>query len=514
MLQSITIQNLGLVQDLHLEFENGFTTLTGETGAGKSFFCRGIELAMGGRAKEKFAEKTVLELEWNNIIFRRVFQKGRSRFFIDDEPCGLKEGQKNFASSINMHSQHDNLFLKQKNAASTIFNFSLANQSVVENFSNAYQKYITAKKAEVVLKKELEILSIQKDFLEFQSQKMAKIEFSAEELNEAQNILLSGDNAPERKKALEESIEMLAGEGDSVLGLLDKTQGLLQKNFPEEAKKIDDFFISIPSLVQILEEKIPHDDGSKQIAQNLIDKVDKWRKEFGAASIEALLEKKESIDSQLKKIEILSDEVLDQEERTKSEKKNATHYAQELSNARKNQQKIFEDTLSQKCSELGMPVAIFKVDFSPCILSPYGIEETDFLFSANKNQAPASLRKIASGGEIARITLALKNFWPPETTMIFDEIDTGVSGHIAEKMAEEMKSLAKNRQIFAITHLPQIAAKADHHFVVEKTHFKNHTQTTIRKVEGKERVEIIANMLSGENVTEEARAAAKKLLEA
>ncbi len=513
MLKRVQINNFGLVKEVNLEFKSGFTAITGETGAGKSFFTKALQLGFGGRSKEKNSLKSIIEIEFGDTIFRRILEEKRSRFFIDDIPEKTQTGQDFILKHLDFHGQNDHLFLKKPESAEVLLDNSLDNLDIKKNFIKAFLEYSELKKEIKSLQKEFSEFQNQQEFWEFQLEKMNPIKFSINDLGLAEALVQTGEEDLKIKPLILESIELLAGEEHSLLSGLDRAEILLADIDPKMAEKIRPYFSEISQIVQELEKKIPEENFELESAQDLISKINKWQKKFNVASPQALLEKKFSLQENLKHLKDLEEKIIKAEEVSKDKYKIALELAENLSTERKKIQKTFGEKVQKKCRTLGMLPAKFEVKFTSQELSIHGTEIVEFYFSANKAQSLKPLSQTASGGEIARITLALKHFWPVESTMIFDEIDTGVSGAIAEKMADEMQELSQNKQILAITHLPQIAAKADHHFVVEKKHLENTTQTTIREVFGDERIEILASMLSGSEITEEAREAAKKLLE-
>jgi len=513
MLKKVSIQNFGLIKDLDLSFKSGFTAITGETGAGKSFFTNALQLGFGGRAKEKFSDRCVVEVEFQEKIFRRVLQSGKSRFFIDDIPEKNISGQDFVQTYLDFHGQGDNLFLKNPDSASILLDNSLENVKVKSDFESKFKAFKKAKKILKDLVSEFSEFQNQREFWEFQMEKMAEINFSLEELEQAEISVSSQKDNLKLKPLILQTIDVLAGENESVLSKLDIAENNLREIDTEMAEKLGAFFPEITKIVQKLEKKIPEENIDLEASQEFILKVNRWQKQFAVGSPEALLEKKFTIAENLKYLQNLEQQIIQAEKVLEEKRKLAEVSAQKLSAERKKNQKSFGSLIQEKCRNLGMLPARFEVRFFPQDLGAQGLERVEFYFSANIEQELRPLSQTASGGEMARITLALKHFYPQKSTMIFDEIDTGVSGAIAEKMADEMKSLSQQKQIFAITHLPQIAAKADHHFVVEKTHFKNFTQTTIRELQPEERIEVLAGMLSGDKVTREAILAAKKLLE-
>ncbi len=550
MLKQISIKNLGLVENENINFFDGFTVITGETGSGKSFFCNAIKLGMGERAKNIFlssenTERTVIELELKNKIFRRVLEENKSRFFIDDIPETLKVGQAFTSQFFHMHSQHDNIFLKQPEAATEIFDRCLSEeaQKVKAEYTKLYQFFLDTQLELDRKTQELEKQILQKDFWEFQQEKMQKIQFTQEELQSAEKIIQNSAFSLDTKESIEESIEILAGEGNSVLSLLDTVEVHIRKlekaenirnrkskeeieeteetgeieNREEEKKnigqKLQHIFTEVQDIITALESDLPSGVNEEEIseAQALISQISRWCKEFGVISPEQLFEKKETLEKNLEAIKILESDKNKLREKKENILQKLSELADVLSQARAEKREEFGILIQKKCRTMGMEKAIFTVHLKPVEICKYGKEQVEFLFSANQN-AVQNLSFSASGGEIARITLALKQFFPEGTTMIFDEIDTGVSGAIAEKMALEMKNLSDTRQIISITHLPQIAAMASHHLVVEKTHLAEKTVTRLRYVTGDERVEVLAKMISGECLTEEALHQAKKLL--
>jgi len=527
MLRQISVKNLGLVENENITFFDGFTVITGETGSGKSFFCNAIKLGMGERAKNTFFggdtenNRTVVELELKNKIFRRILEKNKSRFFIDDVPESLKNGQEFSSKYFHMHSQHDNIFLKQPEAATQIFDRSLSekNRIIKKEYLELYQEYLDIK---LELSKKIEALEknmLQKDFWEFQLEKMQKIQFTLEELESAEFIIKNSSFSVDTKEIVEESIEILAGEGNSVLSLLDTVEtsiNRLEKSSNKKtnnSEKLNIIFTQVQDIIANLESELPDGLNEQEIAeaQNFVSQVSRWSKEFGVISPQQLFDKKQKLEDNLENIKNLEDEKNKYEEEKNKKFEQLEKLADILSEARAERKDEFAGLIQEKCRIMGMEKAVFQLKLKPVEICKYGKEQVEFLFSANQNEVQ-NLSFSASGGEIARITLALKQFFPENTTMIFDEIDTGVSGAIAEKMAHEMQKLAENRQIIAITHLPQIAAMARHHLIVEKIHLENKTVTKLRYVTGAERVEIVAKMISGENVSDEALDQAKKLL--
>ncbi len=511
MLKKISIKNLGLVENEEITFSSGFTVITGETGAGKSFFCNAIKLGIGERAKNFFDGRTVIDLDLNEYNFRRILENKKSRFFINDIPESLKEGIKISSEIFHMHSQHDNMFLKKPEAATALFDSALENKEVKNIFQKTFIKYKEEKKKLEILQEEIKEKNIQKEFWEFQLQRMEKINFSLETFEKAKLFMKKSQISLEKSQEISYCINLLAGEGESILSQIDTAEEYI-KNIDENIrKKMQPLFSIIPELIDDLEKLLPKNDEKRDEYKQLIHQVETWIQEENVADAQKLFEKKEKLEKNIELLAEYEQKVLEQEYSVEILKDKVLGFAKNLSDERKKIQKKFSEQIEEKCKKMGMEKAQFKVAFSETDLCKYGNEQVQFLFSANQEQTLHNISEIASGGEIARITLALKQFFPHGTTLIFDEIDTGVSGSIAEKMAKEMKKLSEKRQIISITHLPQIAAMADHHLIVEKTHHENKTVTQLRYVTGDEKIETIAKMISGEIVSEEALQTAKKL---
>lgn len=513
MISNISIQNLGLIENSSLCLKKGFTVITGETGAGKSFFCKALEIGMGSRIQKMPTEKTIVEVECFHHIFRRVIDQGKSRFFIDDIPETLEKSEEILKDKFYFHRQHDTQFLNEHGSAAKIIDEAMPKKEDAILFKKAFDEWKKEKKIEETLQKELEKMEEQEAFWVFSLEQMKDITYTKEEIEYAESLIHDYEAQIDRKKYIEIALQSLSTSPDSAITQIQKAEEALQKINHEGAKTLSSFVFPIAEIIRTLEKENPSQGEEIENAKIFLEKIRKWTKQYGVISPLHLLEKKQTLEEHIVQIEEKRIEKINQSEKTKKYYEKALQAATKLSESRKEFIPYFENTITKTCQELGMPPAQFVVECKDCELCSSGKEHVTFLFSANKNQALSPLSTVASGGEKSRIMLALYQFTQEDSVLIFDEIDTGVSGAIAEKMAIMMQNLSKNRQVIAITHLPQIAAKANYHIIVEKNHSENKSTTILKNISGEERILAIASMLSGERITEEAKETAKKLLE-
>lgn len=513
MISHITIENLGLIKNTSCAIQKGFTAITGETGAGKSFFCKALEIGLGSRISRIPDHKTVVEIKCFGHVFRRVMDKGKSRFFIDDLPEPLEKAETILEGRFHLHRQHDTQFLSSVSAPADLLDAAMQHPELKKQFQQAYSAWRKQKKEWEHHTEALEKMKDQQAFWQFSLDQMSEVSCTEEEIEQAEHIIRTQTDNAHTKEYIAKAITALSSEDFSALSSLQTAEEALKKIGHEGSDAIGACIGSIVDLVGKLEKQTPTDDGSFDAAKLMLSQVQKWCKQHGVISITDLIRKKENLVQKLQQIEHEETTCEELAQKTKELYDTAINAAKLLSEARKAFIPHFEKTITKSCQELGMPPARFIVQATPGEMTSSGIETIDFLFSANQNQTPLPLSSVASGGEKSRIMLSLHQFIADDSVIIFDEIDTGVSGAIAEKMADMMKKLSQTRQVIAITHLAQIASKADHQLVVEKTHMDHETVSQMRYVEGVERQKAIASLIAGETITEEAMHAARILLQ-
>ena len=550
MLKSLYIKNYALIDSLEIDFEAGFSVITGETGAGKSIILGALSLILGQRADVKaikqgenkcviegsfdvsaydlkeFCDEKGIEYDSANYILRReILSTGKSRAFINDSPVGLNELKELGSRLIDIHSQHQNLLLADSRFQMQVVDALAGNKSLLKEYQQAFHQYQQAEKALEELKALVQKGKEEEDYLRFQYESLheaALQEGEQEEFESEQEML---NHAEEIKSALYKIHSLLDDDEHGIVtGLKDSlsaSQSLI-KVFPRAsdiAQRLDTAYIDLKDLASEMERlagDVEFNPERLSFVQSRLDLIYSLQKKYHVSSVSELLslyrdlgEQIGTIDSSDQQVEILEKELLQKSERLLS-------LAERLSESRMSVTYKLEKELIDKIAYLGMPNIRFKCQITaedkPNI---YGVDNLLFLFSANKNTPLQPVADIASGGEISRLMLCLKSMIAGATalpTIIFDEIDTGVSGEIADKMGQIMLGFGQNMQVIAITHLPQIAAKGKAHYKVYKHDKEDSTITNLVRLTNTERLEEIARMLSGSTVTDAAIENAKVML--
>ncbi len=551
MLRTLTIQNYALIDKLDISFEKGFTTITGETGAGKSIMLGAIGLLLGQRADirsikagasrctveatfetasynlQDFFRENNLEYDGNECILRReITTNGKSRGFINDTPATLNQMKALGDKLIDIHSQHQNLLLNREDFQLEIVDIISNDTPVLENFRKAYQEHRKCAEKLEELKKSTEMTAsersyiliqldrIQKlnltpdmqDTLEEQREKLTHAEEILEGLNQINNSLYQDDNSIlSTLKTNKRTIELIGGHYSKAREWGERIENCyieLKDIAGEIDKDLEDFSFNPQELLSINE---------------TLDEINSLEHLYKVNTVQGIMDIAESFRT---KLNAENDNKMLIEDLSKEESelaRKAVEKAQKLTEARKKTASLIEKEMIESLKQLGMPNIRFKVDISPLEkMTSMGTDSVAFLFTANKNANMENVADIASGGEIARVMLSLKALIADTVqmpTIIFDEIDTGVSGDIAERMARIMEGMGRNgRQIISITHLPQIAALGATQYKVYKKDNETETTSHIRKLTDQERIDEIAHMLSGSTLTDAAIENAKELL--
>lgn len=549
MLKALTIKNFALIDDLQVDFNNGLTIITGETGAGKSILLGGLSLILGKRAdlssimdtsKKCVIEATFdianynlkslfksedLDYESITIIRREILPSGKSRAFVNDTPVNLDSLQILGERLLDIHSQHESLQLTNDDFQFLVIDALANNTSILQEYAADLSRYKN-------LQKEL------KDLFEQKTEAVKEYDYNSFLLNELEDAnLVEGEfetleeeyetlnNIEEIREKLTMSHQLLGNDEIGVLKHLTEIKNQLSKlsgyaiKYKDISERInsslielDDVFSEIENAQELLEadpNRLEAVNNRLQILHNLMQK-------HSVLDVHELIQIKEGLKEKVSITENLDDIIADKENEVEAL---VNQLDDKASTIHKNRTKILPGLIQQLediLSTLGMPNAKFNVKLKPTeSYFSNGKDELEFLFSANKGGQLNELKKAASGGELSRIMLAIKSILSKYTqlpTIMFDEIDTGVSGEVSNKMASIMQQMSKTMQVFTITHLPQIAAKGDTHFKVFKEDVNNATQTQLKKLNPEERIVEIAQMLGGVNISNSAIAHAKQLL--
>ncbi len=551
MLQKLTIKNYTLIRQAEIGFQPGFTAITGETGAGKSILLGALSLLLGRRAdpsvlqdKSKkcviegsfdlhrldlhgFFEKNDLDDEPETLLRREILPSGKSRAFINDTPVGLNLLRQLGDRVVDIHSQHQTLLLNESGFQLELFDAFVNHPDVKNHYLTLYHRFKESEKKLEALHRKNEQSKRDEDYFRFQLNELDAASLDPEELTqlEEKNRLLS--HAVEINSATDEAIHRLKENDFSVLEQLGQLKEIFAKisdlhpDINTFFERLDSAIIELSDLASEMERfaSLSEFDPSElhQVAERL-DTLYALQQKHHVPDMEALMALREEYRRKLENISGLEEEMKAEEQKLAALTRQLDAAAAKLQDARKKKIPPFEKEVEQVLKQLGMKEARFKVVMTPLdTFSPTGKEQVIFVFAANKGGALLPIAKTASGGELSRLMLALKSLIHQTgilPTIIFDEIDAGVSGDIAGKLGNILKKMSKKIQVISITHLPQIAARADHHFKVFKRTDHAITLSEIALLNDAQRLEEIAKMLSDEKITQASRAAAAELLKA
>lgn len=550
MLRSLYIKNYALIDSLEIDFESGFSVITGETGAGKSIILGALSLILGQRADIKaikqgeskcviegsfdvsaydlraFCEEKGIEYDPDSYILRReILSTGKSRAFINDSPVSLTDLKELGGQLIDIHSQHQNLLLSDTRFQMQVVDALAGNKELLSRYQQAFHQYKQSEKALAELREAVRKSKEEEDYLRFQIESLTEAALQEGEQEELEDELETLTHAEDIKSALFKIHSLLSDDDKGiVLGLKEglNTSQQLAKVYArseEISERLQTAYIDLKDLASEMD-KLANDVefNPERLAfiESRLDLIYTLQKKYHVNAVSELLALYEEFKQKIENIESSDQQVeaLEKEVHEKSEKVFAL--AKQLTDSRTSITDSFEKDLTDRVAYLGMPNIRFRSEIitekHPNI---YGLDSVLFQFSANKNVPLQPVAEIASGGEISRLMLCLKSMIAGATalpTIIFDEIDTGVSGEIADKMGEVMREFGKNMQVLAITHLPQIAAKGKAHYKVYKSDDEHTTTTNLVRLSDEERLTEIARMLSGSTVTEAAIQNAKVML--
>ena len=549
MLTSLTIKNYALIDMLKVNFDGAFNIITGETGAGKSIILGALGLILGKRADlsllrnktqkcvvegifnvesyrlAEYFEKFDLDYEHVSIFRREITPNGKSRAFINDTPVNLTVMQQMASRLIDIHSQHQSLDLGNQIFQLRLVDIVAGVGKELKSYKYVFAEFNDVKIKLGQLKEKAEKEKLELDYLEFQWNQLEEsklVDGEQEQLEEEQEFLSHAEEIKSIFSNLQEILEgnerSLLSELKSGIGLLNKA-GTYLKDAEALADRLESSYLELKDISEDVERISENTDVNPQQLEFVKDRLDllySLQQKHHVSSIRELIDLKNNFEKQIGNIAEYDDEISKLEKRQTQLNEQLHGAAQKLTQKRQNSfQKINKD-VKDTLQQLGMPHARFQIELSEKTdFSPTGKDEISFLFSANRGGEMDEISKVASGGETSRLMLALKAIIATKNelpTIIFDEIDSGISGEIALKMGNILKEFSKHTQIINITHLPQIAGKGDAHFVVYKEERSSETFTSIRRLNDDERVVEIASLLSGENPSESALHAAKELI--
>lgn len=550
MLKHLYIKNFALIDELDIELHPGFSVMTGETGAGKSIILGAIGLLLGQRADSKSikqgADKCVIEAHFdlsrydmqdffsendidydeNDCIVRReLTANGKSRAFINDVPVQLSMMRDLGDRLVDIHSQHQNLLINKQDFQLNVVDIIADDLTDLEAYNKSFLLYQTTKKSLDALKEEIERNRQNMDFLQFQCDELSQANLLENEQEDLEQRSETMSHSEDIKRALYEADNALSAEGSGVVDSLRKALMALksiERVFPtisDSIQRIDSAYIELKDLSQEINDQldqIEFDPAELDAINNRLDKLYDLEKKYHVDTIAELILQHQELKRKLNDLESSDDVLADLQLKVDTLMGQAKEYADVLTKRRKKAAQHIEQVMQESLSQLGMPHVRFKIQISEKPLGQMGQDSISFYFSANASTPLQPVSQVASGGEVARVMLSLKAMISGAVklpTIIFDEIDTGVSGVIAEKMAEIMKDMGNHdRQVISITHLPQIAALGTTHYKVEKEETAEGTKSRLKELTMEERVTEIAQMLSGSEVSEAAVQNAKQLL--
>ena len=550
MLRQLYIKNFALIDTLDMAFHDGFSVITGETGAGKSIILGAIGLLLGQRADSKTlkqgADKCVIEAHFDlsnyqmkpffeqneieydaadTIVRRELTASGKSRAFINDTPVALTLLKELGEQLVDVHSQHQNLLLSKQDFQLSVVDILAKDSAQLSDYQSAFAAYQQTARRLENLREEIAEGRQQADFLQFQYDELLAARLTDGEQEELEQKSETMSHAEEIKSALYEAETALSGEASGVLSQLKHAVSTLQsvaRVFPdaaELAERMDSSYIELKDVASEVSSRLADIDFDPAELDRINDRLDRiydLQKKYRVESVAELLALQQELEQKLGQIENSDEAVAELEQKLKALQAECQQKADTLSRLREQAARQIEQEMQQRLVPLGMPHVRFQVAIVREPFSRSGQDRVSFLFSANTSTALQPVSQVASGGEIARVMLSLKAMISGAVklpTIIFDEIDTGVSGRVAEQMAQIMHEMGSHdRQVISITHLPQIAALGAHHYKVYKDETAQGTTSHMQRLMADERVQEIAQMLSGSNVTAAAIENAKQLL--
>ena len=551
MLRQLYIRNFTLIDELDITFKPGFSVITGETGAGKSIILGAIGQILGNRADarmvkagcdkcvieahfdlsnydmESFFDDNDIDYEPEDCIIRRELKaNGKSRAFINDTPVALTTARELGQQLVDIHSQHQNLLLQKEDFQLNVVDIIAHNSQLLNDYRTLFDGYAKAKAALREKEEECEKDRANEDFLRFQADELVKAQLVDGEQEELEQELETLSHAEDIKGALFDADNLLSGDDrcitQSCKTMLSRLSdiGDVYPAIRQVTERIDSAYIELKDIardISNLAESIDFDPARLTMSNERLDTIYTLQKKHHVESVAELIAIRDSLTARLNDITNSEDMLEDMRRQVEDMHRKATEAAARLTESRQEAARHVTEQLLAQMTSLGMPNARFEIKFETKELAVDGADRISYMFSANKNVPLEPIAQVASGGEVARVMLSLKAMISGAVklpTIIFDEIDTGVSGRVAEMMAQIMRQMGRaDRQVISITHLPQIAALGTTHYKVEKTDTDDTTISRMRMLGHDERITEIAQMLSGSNISDAAIENAKSLLE-
>lgn len=550
MLKSLFIRNFVLIDELDIHFDNGFSVITGETGAGKSIVLGALSLVLGERADTKsiqsgsekciieavfdistynleaFFRENDLEYEATECLFRReLYSSGKSRAFINDSPVQLAIVKALGARLIDVHSQHQNLILADTHFQLNVVDLMAHTEKLLSIYRTEYNHYLSVCNALSELQEKVRTTRNEEDYVRFQFEELDVARLQAGEQTDLEQELDTLSHTEDIKTVLYKVTDLLNGENHSVVSSLKEAISSVEQlstYYPkaeEYVERLRSSYIDMSDLASetdVLKDDIEFSPERLEWVNERLNTLYSLQQKHRVSTVEELIEKRDEFGAQLQAIDSFDEELDRLTVQQQASYQLLIKEADEITKLRKKAAGAIEKQLTERMVLLGMPNTRFQISFtSKNKPSPDGMDDVGFLFSANKNEPLKPVAQTASGGEISRLMLCIKSMiagYAALPSIIFDEIDTGVSGEIADKMAGIMQELGTKMQVITITHLPQIAAKGKAHYFVYKEDTPERTFTRIRRLNDNERIDEIARTLSGAEKTQAAIDNAKVLL--
>jgi DNA repair protein RecN (Recombination protein N) len=548
MLKEVSIQNFAIIDDLKVTFQPQLNVITGETGAGKSILLGALGLVLGERAdgsmlmnKERkcviealFEQNNTAIKEWlsaedidisNEIILRReINSNGKSRAFVNDTPVNLQQLKQLSSMLVDLHQQFDTLELGEAYFQREVLDAIAGASKEAASYHQLYVQFSNEQKELQLLKEQQQAAQKEKDYHQFLLEELEHASFKENELEQIEQELKLLSNAGAVSSTLNEAVYLLK-DGDAPV--VQQLKILLQRLQPykelnndlnkviERLQSTQIELSDIASELNHLQNAIAVDEERMQQINERIEVGYKLQKKHGVNSTSELLNIQHHLETKLQAVLNLEDEIGAKEKRATAFQQQLQKQATDLSAKRKKQAQPFAEKINSLLLKVGMPNAQLKIDVRSVPLNAFGTDEIEFLFDANKSNRFEPISKVASGGELSRLMLCIKSLVAKQMalpSMLFDEIDTGISGEAARQVGLLLKELSQQHQVITITHLPQIAAKASAHFYVYKQEEKKGISTKIRLLKKEEQIETIARMLSGEQITDSSLKTARELV--
>ena len=549
MLKSLSIKNYALIDSLIIDFSGDLNILTGETGAGKSILLGALGLIIGQRADssvlrdktEKCSAEGIFdirkygmqnffsdnELDYDDvtILRREITPQGKSRAFINDTPVNVKVLYDLGIRLIDIHSQHQNLDLNEKNYQLRVVDLVAGNGELLKTYTTEYKTWLSLQES---LNKSLLLAEQSKkdlDYYEFQFQQLYESKLVQNEQSELELLLEKLTHAEEIRSVFGQAFQVLSEDERSVLSVLKENLtniGKLRAVLPEAEQifnRMESAYLELKDLASessVIEDRTENNPEKIELVNQRLGLIYSLQQKHRVSTVAELLQIQAEFEAKILLVSSYDQDIEKYRKEIVAQKEILTELAGKISLKRKTVAPQIENKVVDILRNIGIPNAALQLKFSPLSeFSPSGLDEVSYLFSANKNQELQEIGKIASGGEMSRLMLAIKTLITDARslpTIVFDEIDTGVSGEVAVKMGQILEQMSKTVQVLNITHLPQIAAKGNNHYKVYKFDLDDQTFTSIKKLSEQERVEEIAQMLSGENYSATALETAKELL--